>query len=320
MQLIGGIDVSDALSGSVIQKGLKLEDVFFEVEHNETLGLRRKGQLRLFHMVMHSNRFFTDDLQAVLYRNLARYVFSRAKLEDFKKNEELETAVSQAMRIMRENGGADSEGTGNGLSEILIYVFLEEILHAPKIMSRVELYTELAQFKSECKGIHLLAPEDGESELHYQLVFGASQIIGDLQDAIDCAFDAILKIEGHENREIVMVQKTAMDRMVEGKEAERLKEIIIPNPGQSTSYDTAYGVFLGYSLGLRMEDRGEEFESLAKKKMEYDIKYYAPYIAKKIKDNGLDNHSFYFYVVPFNDAEHDKHEIMDNVLKGGVIV
>lgn len=54
--------------------------------------------------------------------------------------------------------------------------------------------------------------------------------------------------------------------------------------------------------------------------MEYDIKYYAPYIAQKIKDNKLDNHSFYFYVVPFNDAEHDKYEIMDNVLKGGVIL
>lgn len=81
---IRGIDVREALSGSFIQKGLKLEDVFFEVEHNETLGLCRKGQLRLCHMIMHSNRFFTDDLQAVLYRNLARYVFSRAKLEDFK--------------------------------------------------------------------------------------------------------------------------------------------------------------------------------------------------------------------------------------------
>lgn len=312
--------MSEALSGSVIQKGLKLEDVFFEVEHHEMLGLRRKGQLRLFHMVMHSNKFFADDLQAVLYRNLARYVFSRAKLEDFKKNDELESAVSQAMRVMQENGDADSEGTGNALSEILIYAFLEEMLHAPKIMSRVELYTELSQFKSECKGIHLLSPEDGDGELRYQLVFGASHIVGVLQDAIDNAFDTIMKIEKRENREIVMVQKTAMDRMVEGEQAKRLKEIIIPNPGQSTSYDTAYGVFLGYSLGLKTEDRGEEFETLAKQKMEYDIKYYAPYIAKKIKDNGLNNHSFYFYVVPFNDAEQDKHEIMDNVLKGGVIV
>lgn len=312
--------MSDALSQSVIQKGLRLEDVFFEVEHNETLGLRRKGQLRLFHMVMHSNKFFTDDLQAFLYKNLARYVFSRAKMENFKQNDELETAVSQAMRVMRENGDADPEETGNGLSEILIYAFLEEVLHAPKIMSRVELYTELSQFKSECKGIHLLSPKDEGGELHYQLVFGSSKIIGDLQDAIDQAFNTILKIEKKENREIVMIQKTAMDRMVKGEEAEKLKEIIMPCPKQSTSYNTAYGVFLGYSLGLRTENRGDEFETLAKQKMEYDIKYFAPYIAQKIKSNGLGNHSFYFYVVPFNDAEQDKHEIMDNVLKGDVIV
>ena len=31
------------------------------------------------------------------------------------------------------------------------------------------------------------------------------------------------------------------------------------------------------------------------------------------------HHSFYFYLVPFDDAEADSRQIMDNVLKGGVI-
>ena len=53
--------------------------------------------------------------------------------------------------------------------------------------------------------------------------------------------------------------------------------------------------------------------------MEYDLKRWAPYIVQKIKENNLENHSFYFYLVPFDDAEADSRQIMDNVLKGGVI-
>ena len=310
--------MSESLSPTMRQKGLRLKDIFTEVEHQETLGLRRRGQLRLFHMAMHNNRFFTDNLQNVLYHNLARYVFSRAQMEDFKNNDELDVAIAEAMRIMRENGGAEAEGTGSAMSEILVYAFLEEMLEARKILSRVELYNELSQFKSECKGIHLLPPDEGAGELHYQLVFGASRIVGELEDAINYAFETIQKIEKHENREIVMLQKTSLDRMVNDAEGKFLKSIIIPEPGEPTNYDTAYGVFLGYSLGLN-KDRGEEFVRLAKEKMAFDLKTWAPLIAKRIKENGLENHSFYFYLVPFDDAEADSRQIMDNVLKGGVI-
>lgn len=310
--------MSESLTPTMRQKGLRLKDIFTEVEHQEKLDLQRKGQLRLFHMAMHSNHFFTGNLQGILYHNLARYVFSRAQLEDFKNNDELDVAIAEAMRIMRENGGAEAEGTGSAMSEILVYAFLEEVLNARKILSRAELYNDLSKFKSECKGIHLLPPDEGADRLHYQLVFGASKIIGELEDAINYAFETIQKIDRHEDREIIMLQKTALDRMVNDAEAQFLKSIILPEPEGPTEYDTSYGVFLGYSLGLK-KDRGEEFPQLAKSKMEYDLKRWAPYIVQKIKENNLENHSFYFYLVPFDDAEADSRQIMDNVLKGGVI-
>ncbi len=51
-----------------------------------------------------------------------------------------------------------------------------------------------------------------------------------------------------------------------------------------------------------------------------DIQRHAGYIADKIKKNGLDMHSFYIYILPFMDAESNKSEIMDNVMKGAVIL
>jgi len=48
--------------------------------------------------------------------------------------------------------------------------------------------------------------------------------------------------------------------------------------------------------------------------MRIDIKQHASYIASKINSLNLNTHSFYFYIVPFNDAEEDKRKIMEDLL------
>ena len=52
--------------------------------------------------------------------------------------------------------------------------------------------------------------------------------------------------------------------------------------------------------------------------MQEDIRRNIDYILKKINDNFLGQHSFYFYVLPFNDAEDEKKTIMEAVMKGDV--
>ena len=52
--------------------------------------------------------------------------------------------------------------------------------------------------------------------------------------------------------------------------------------------------------------------------MEQDAQAHAAYIAQKIKDNGLENHAFYFYLLPLNNAEAEKKTIMQHVLDGDV--
>ena len=45
-----------------------------------------------------------------------------------------------------------------------------------------------------------------------------------------------------------------------------------------------------------------------------DIKTQIEYIKAKINKENLSGHSFYFYVIPFNDADCDKVTIMQNLL------
>jgi len=51
--------------------------------------------------------------------------------------------------------------------------------------------------------------------------------------------------------------------------------------------------------------------------MDTDIKAHVAYIANKISAENLGTHSFYFYILPFNDADNEKQSIMNTVLGGG---
>lgn len=307
-----------------LSKTLKEKDmdrIFTEVKHSEGFGLSRPEQLRLFHLHVRDSKFYRDDVETWIYRNISRYVFSRAKLEQFRQDDDLDAAIERALQLMRENGAPDEKGKGNELGEMMVYAFLEGKLKAYKLMSRVELTTDLSQYRSVAESIHMLSDIDEAGSPYNQMVFGTSNIVGELKEAIDNAFDAIIRIKNHSSREIQMVEKTAFDRLCDPDEIDYLKKILIPEPNTGSSYDTAYGIFLGYTMGIDMQRHpGEKYEDLVTAKMVHDIQIRAPYIAQKIAENNLGMHSFYVYVLPFEDAEQDKLGIMDNVMKGAIVL
>lgn len=317
--MTGGVNMSISLSKTLKEKGM--DGVFAEVPCPEKLGLQKPNQLRLFHLLVRDGKFYHADLEKWLYRNLSRYVFSRAVLEKFKQDDDLDAAIERAIQTMRENGAADEKGIGNELGEMLIYAFLEGKLSAPKLLSRVELSTDLTKYKSICESIHFLSASDENGLPFNQMVFGTSNIVGDIKDAVDNAFDAIMRIEQHSDREIQMVEKSVLDRSFDKKDLEFISSTIIPSPKEQRKYNTAYGIFLGYTLGINAEKHPDiEFEDLVMKKMIIDIRNHAQYIVDKIIGCGLGMHSFYIYIVPFMDAESNKSEIMNRVMKGDVIL
>ena len=87
-------------------------------------------------------------------------------------------------------------------------------------------------------------------KISYEMVFGASNIIGDIKDAIDNAFEEIERIEKHGNKDIKMVEKTALSGFYNKSEIDFIKKHIIPEPGKSGDYEIAYGVFLATHLDL----------------------------------------------------------------------
>lgn len=210
------------------------------------------------------------------------------------------------------------KGSGNELGEIMIYAFLEEKLKAYKLLSKIELSTDAAQYLSEADGIHFLCA-DGTGAAYNQMVFGASNIVGEIKDAIDQAFEIIKKISAHEDDEVYMVEKTVLDRFYDEDDLAILKEYVVPEEGKKSKYAISYGVFLGYNFGILPSGRSDdELLEIVQEKLEQDAQAHAEYIAQKIKDCGLENHAFYFYLLPLNDAENEKKTIMQHVLDGDV--
>ncbi|HBT64639.1 MAG TPA: hypothetical protein DEB10_08280 [Ruminococcaceae bacterium] len=295
-----------------------LDTIFKEVDHHETLGTRYPEQLRLFHLQVSNNKFIFTSLENYLTGIISEYVFSRAQMErltDPKSSINPRSIGIKALRVMKKNGAADQKGTGNELGEILLYAFLEDVLGAPKLFSKVELNAASTPFGKESDSIHLLSLGDESGTTIYETVFGTSDIDGEIENAIDKAFDTIERIENENGEGISLVANQAFEESFDPDVIPRVKNAIVPGPGTPIVSDRAYGVFLGYSLGLDPSTRSTvEFLRDMDRKMEADIRQHANYITEKIKRLRLETRSFYFYIVPFNDAEVDKKQVMEDLL------
>ena len=298
-----------------------LDGVFTEVLHDEKIGLHVPEKIRLFYLDIRNNRFDLEKLKTQLYYNLGQYAFSRAMIDRFAKAGNKDAIISQAQRILR-GKGVDIKGTGAELGELLLYVFLEEKLCAPKLMSRIETAVDCKEYKSLPDNIHLL-PSSVSGVPYHQIVFGASSIVGEIKYAINEVFDRIARIEQREKDELTMIDNlvlnTPADRFSSKEDIKFLQRMFLPVEGRKQPKATSYAVFLGYTIGLDPENYSiDEFPSLVEEKIVDDLKRNMPLIVEKIRENNLGIHSFYFYIVPFNDAETNKKAVMEDILKGDV--
>ncbi len=293
------------------------DSVFVEVENNKTLNLINNNCLRLFCLDIANNEFMYTSLHQFLQKNIGRYVFSRSTIENFRAEGEEEAIGLRAIELLRKANNSKDKGAGGELGEILLYIFLEQKLNAPKILSKVELKTTSNQYVFGSDGVHLLCLEDINGS-NYQLVLGESKIKGSLEEAVDDAFTSISKAITNYDNELRLVEKNILAESFDENTAEFITSLIIPSKrDRSLNVDNAFGIFLGYSLGLdKTSYSNAEFKNAAVKKMESDIQNIIPYIEKKINASRLLSYSFYFFLLPFNKAADDRAAII-NKLKGG---
>lgn len=290
------------------------EAVFRKVDHDEALALKNKSGIGLYYLDISDSAFNYEALNEYLLDSVGMYVYSRTQIKNLEERKKARSIGIKALRLMKENGQPDEKGTGNELGEMLLFTFMEGGLHAPKLLSKVEITTDAHRFKSKSDSVHLLKKKVN-GEICYQLVFGASSISGSIIDAIDTAFEVLAVIKNGRKNERQMVESTLFNNTYDPETTERLKQIIIPSKQRTAAPDMAFGIFIGYTINVS-EDDNDDFRTLAVEKMKADIREAIQYIEKKATELNLTMHSYYFYFLPFNDAENDKKQIMDELLGG----
>ncbi|WP_270345626.1 DUF1837 domain-containing protein [Enterococcus thailandicus] len=307
--------MNNSFLSSTISNPEEFDKVFTEVTHDGSLGLVNENEIRIFQMNIQDYHFLLDELKDFLDINIGRYVLSRAARDGLEKSGKRENIASKASRLLRSKGKIDIKGTGNELGEMLIYIFLEKVLGAPKLMSKVEL--DFLGNTSETEAVHLHSTTHDGAEIN-QLVFGASSIVGDLGDAISQVEHTLLKINVSKREEIKLIEENILSESFDDETTKKIMQLLIPSEKAVPHPEPAYGIFLGYTLGIDHSNRTpSQYEQQAQQKIKDDIAVNIPRIAEIINKSNLSGYSFYIYILPFNDAENDKLDIMDYVLGGG---
>lgn len=118
-------------------------------------------------------------------------------------------------------------------------------------------------------------------------MFGSSSVVGDIKDAIDQVFDAIEDIEKTNSNRLQLLEPSSLNRDFDAETAQQIKDIVIPKKGSNIVTKTAYGVFLGYTLGLDPNTYPTiQYQSVLNAKMDTDTrvgKSHLPYSPRRAR-------------------------------------
>lgn len=291
------------------------DSVFTEVKSSRKLNLKNNNCLRFFHFDISNNAFTYAGLHKYLQRNIGRYVFSRATIDSLIKDGDSDAIGLKAIELLRTAKNSNDPGAGGELGEILLYLLLEQKLHAPKLLSKVELKTSKNQYIFGSDGVHLLSLDN----VQFQLVLGESKIKKDLNLAVDAAFCSISNVAEDSTNEIRLINKNILSESFSEDETQFIQSLIVPQKrNQDLSLDKAFGIFLGYTLDIDSSQySNQEFRQAVSQKIKEEAESIADLIEKEIVQKKLHDYSFYFFMIPFNDAQKDRAAII-NKLRGDV--
>lgn len=286
------------------------ENVFIEVKQNNNLGLLNNNHIKTFHFNIENNAFSFEALNKYLLKNIGRYMYSRLQLDEFIENEEQDTIALEAIKLLKQKVNT-TEKLDNELGNIVIYLLLENILKAPKLYTSIECEDSILNKA----GVHLFTLNS--ENLSFQMVFSQSHITNNLKDSIDKIFEDLDILKKSQNKHYKFLETSILNQNFDDITSSKLKNIILPQKRDTNiSVNNAYGILLGYTLDIEKNVSNEDCNKNVKNQMIKDLQKNIPYIVSKINLIGLQNSSFYIYLIPFNNADNEKSIIMKTLVGG----
>ena len=289
--------------------------IFNKVSETE-FDVVNKNKLRLFMLNTENKLFNYDELYQYILSNITRYVFDR------RKNTEIENdltkrnfATLDAISHLRDVTSDKDKGAGGELGEILLYLFLEQDMGAPKLFSKVELKTAPRDYVKGSDGIHFKFRETEDGKKVLQLVIGEAKIQNDLEDGIKAAFASVNTYLTENIQDRNLLDTHLMNQLADEEEANILKEYILSVPRKKK--ETVFGIFIGYSIEYKGDsDTPDEYDKKVMNENIQQVLAYQTKIVEYINQYNISNYEFNFYFLPFHNAMRDRKTIIESLTSG----
>lgn len=277
----------------------------FEHLGGHILDEHSKNKLDVFILKMNANDFDYVSLKEKLLDPMIDFSLSRKIQEKYSAKPGILSARAREKFVEYINNKGE-------LGELLLYCFLETHLHAPKLLSKLELKTSTSHYVNGSDGVHFLKLNDGG----YQLIFGESKTIVGLIAAITDAFKSISQFKNGVNskgntKSGLPYEKGLLSDHLEketfsDEEREFVEKIIYPSRNCDFEVDDAFGIFVGYEIQVCEEDKklsNKDFREKIRSQVTNEIRASFKHVSKKISEYELFGHNFYIYILPFTDLE-----------------
>lgn len=289
--------------------------VFTEVNPNTyTLGLPNPNKIKIFKLRLNNKEFAKNHISDFILDNISQYVYSRTKIKNISSTHNIKTISTRAIReIEKTPAFANQTQT---FCEVMLYSFLECSMHAPKILSGFEV-NETGRSTKYSSGIYLLPA--GAISPNNQIIFGCTKAHDSLETAVDDVLSQATDIKANRNDEVRLLDPSVLGTILSPETAEFVKNIVLPSRSTGVEADDAFGLFLSYSINVpnKAALSSYEYRSALDRQMDADIQAAIPYIKAKISELGLDDYSFYLFVLPLDNVAADAKEIMTTSIGGG---
>lgn len=288
----------------------------FEMKHLKDLELPNENYMKIYALPIANSKFDYKKLKEIVANNIKNYVYSRREINEAIEKNVADGLYAKALNKFREIKNEKDNGSGSELGEILLYLFMECDLNAPKILSKMELKTNKNDYVKGADGVFLHTYEKDGCKV-FDLVIGEAKIKNNISDAISEAINSIQDHLNQEDFEVDLVNENIFREKFDMEEAEELKKIIVPSNANAKDITTnrAFGIFIGYSLNANVENVSSiQAIKIMEEEIEKNSNTISNSLKKKINDNNWNNYSFYVYILPFNNAKEDRKDIMKYIL------
>ncbi|NUG66269.1 DUF1837 domain-containing protein [Lactobacillus mellis] len=279
------------------------EDVFTEVAL-KSLNIPNPNNIRAY--LLNTNlypKMEYDGLVDMITDNIYNYVYSRQEIENNSKGKKSIIAnTTRALQKLREQANDDQ------LGQILIYIFLENILRAPKLMSKIEMN----QDHIHGDGIFL----NSLGSDNFQLVIGTSKLYDNPVNAVDKMIQKIVALSQQKITGSSLLLDLDFKAHFTYNELQNLRSVLKPTKNHHLKTN-AFGMFIGYDLNVsheRIKNLSEkDIESYIKQCINKDLNSVINRLNQKIIEKDLQCYSFYVYIMPFSNAKCDSRKIMYSI-------